>query len=96
MSVTGPEYYLPLMAIVYIYTIISIFEIKLSENFGSHQPVKGLINKGKRVSILYRDFIKSTIINTKSEASILLRNKENRDYNRVYTRPDLILIDYIL
>ena len=96
MSVVGPEYYLPLIVIAYIYIIISILEIKLSENFSSHQPVKGLINKGKRILILYCDFIKSIIINIKSKASILLRNKENRGPNGAYTRPDLILIDYIL
>jgi len=96
MSVVGPEYYLPLIVIAYIYIIISILEIKLSENFSSHQPVKGLINKGKRISILYCDFVKSTIINTKSEASILLRNKENRGHSGAYTRPNPILVDCIL
>jgi hypothetical protein len=79
-----------------MYTIVSILEIKLGENFGSHQPVKGLINEGKRVSILYRDFVKSTIIDTKSEASILLRNEENRGHNGAYTGPDPMLADYIL
>ena len=96
MSIAGPEYYLPLIAIIYIYIIVNILEIKFSENFGFYQSVKGLINKRKRVSILYRDFIKFTIINTKSEVSILFRNKENRGSSRAYIRPDLILIDYIL
>ena len=96
ISVADPEYCLPLIAIVYIYIIVNILEIKLSENFGSYQPVKGLINKGKRVSILYRDFIKSTIIDIKSKASILLRNEENRGSNGAYTGPDPMLADYIL
>ena len=96
MSITGPEYYLPLIAIIYIYIIVSILEIKFSENFDSHQPVKSLINEGKRVSILYRDFVKSTIIDTKSEASILLRNKENRGPNGACTGPDPILVNCIL
>ena len=96
MSIMGLEYYLLLIIIIYIYIIINILKIKFSENFGSHQSVKSLINKGKRISILYYDFIKSTIINIKSKASILLRNEENRDCNKTYTGSNLILIDYIL
>ena len=76
--------------------IVSILEIKFNENFDFYQPVKGLINKRKRISILYRDFIKSTIIDTKLEASILFQNEENRGYSGTYTGPDLILTDYIL
>jgi hypothetical protein len=84
------------MAIAYTYAMVSILEIKLGENFGSHQPVKGLINEGKRVSILYRDFVKSTIIDAKSEASILLRNEENRGPSGACTGPDPTLADCIL
>ena len=66
MTVTGPESRLPLMALANTHTMVRILQIKLSKNFGSYQPVKGLINKGKRVSIFNRNFIQATIIDAKS------------------------------
>ena len=92
----GLEYYLSFIIIIYIYIIVNILEIKFNKNFGFYQSIKSLINKGKRILILYYNFIKSIIIDIKSEASILLRNKENRDYNGAYIRPDPIFIDCIL
>jgi hypothetical protein len=70
--ITSLESYLPFIFFIYMYMIISIFKIKLNENFHSYQLVKGLINKGKRVSIFYHDFVKSMIINIKLKAIILL------------------------
>jgi hypothetical protein len=96
MFITSPESCLLFMPFIYMYTIISILKIKLNENFRSHQLIKGLINKGKRVSIFYRDFVKSMIIDTKSEATILLWNEEDRGPSRAYIRPDLTLVDRIL
>ena len=48
------------------------------------------------MSILYRDFVKSTIIDAKSEAFILLRNEENKGFSGACIRPNLTLADCIL
>jgi hypothetical protein len=45
--------------------MICILEIQLCEYLGSLEPVKGLIDKRKRMPILDRNFIQAMIIDIK-------------------------------
>ena len=52
--------------------------IKLSINFGLTKPLKGLIYKQYRVSVLNYNSIKSFIVNAESNASSWLLGKKDR------------------
>ena len=65
MSVAGPESRLLLVSFTNSYAMIYILEIQLCEYLSSLEPIKGLIDKRKRIPILNRDFIEATIIDTK-------------------------------
>jgi hypothetical protein len=78
MAIAGPKSRFPLVSFTNSYPIIYILEIQLYKDLGSLEPVKGLINKRKRILILDRDLIKFTIIDTKAQPSILLGDKKNR------------------
>jgi hypothetical protein len=87
MAIAGPESRLPLVSFTNSYPIIYILEIQLCEDLGFSEPVKGLINKRKRMPILDCDLIKSTIIDTKAQPSILLGDKKDRRPCWAFTRP---------
>jgi hypothetical protein len=78
MAIAGPKSRLSLVSFTNSYPIICILEIQLYKNLGFSEPVKGLINKRKRMPILDRDLIESTIIDIKAQPSILLGNKKNK------------------
>jgi len=46
--------------------VVSMMEVNFHECTGFLQCIKQVRNKGKRVMILLADFVKPTIINTKS------------------------------
>jgi hypothetical protein len=96
MLIVGPKSRLPLISFTNSYIIVYILEIQLYKYLGPKEPIKGLINKRKRIPILNCNFIKAAIINIKVQPSILLRDEKDRCPYRAFTGPYLILIKRIL
>jgi hypothetical protein len=65
MSVVGPKSCLLLVSFTNSYAMIYILEIQLCEYLSSLEPIKGLIDKRKRMPILDYNFIKAIIIDIK-------------------------------
>jgi hypothetical protein len=65
MPVAGPESRLPLVSFMNSYIMVYILEIQLYKYLSSKEPIKGLINKRKRIPILNYNLIKAAIINIK-------------------------------
>jgi len=65
MSIAGPKSRLLLISFINSYIIIYILKIQLYKYLSSLEPIKGLINKRKRILILNYNFIKAMIINIK-------------------------------
>lgn len=70
MAILRSQSRLPLITFLEPYLIIGTGEIQLCELFGLTQPIQRLSNKGKGVPVLDGEVIESSIINTKSKASI--------------------------
>jgi hypothetical protein len=87
MPVAGPESRLPLVSFTNSYAMVCILEIQLCEYLGSKEPVKGLINKRKRMPILDYNLIEAAIIDTKAQPSILLGDEKDRYPCGAFTGP---------
>jgi hypothetical protein len=65
MAIVGPKSRFLFVFFMNSYPIIYIFKIQLYKDLGSLKPIKGLINKRKRIPILDYNLIESIIINIK-------------------------------
>jgi hypothetical protein len=96
MPVAGPESRLLLIFFMNSYIMVYILEIQLCKYFSPKEPVKGLINKRKRMPILDYNLIKAAIINIKVQPSVLLRDEKDRCPYGAFIRPYLTLIKCVL
>jgi hypothetical protein len=65
MAIIGPKSRFLFIFFMNSYLIIYILKIQFYKNLGSLEPVKGFINKRKRILILNYNLIKFIIINIK-------------------------------
>jgi hypothetical protein len=74
--------------------------IELSIDLGLAKPFEGLTYKRYRVSILNRDGVKPSIVNTESDTSFWLLSKKDRGGYRGHARADKpfikMLVDILL
>jgi hypothetical protein len=96
MPIAGPKSRLPLVSFTNSYIIVYILEIQLYKYLGPKEPVKGLINKRKRIPILDYNLIKAAIIDIKAQPSVLLRDEKDRCPCGAFTGPYLTLIKRVL
>jgi hypothetical protein len=96
MPVAGPESRLPLVSFTNSYIIVYILKIQLYKYLSPKEPIKGLINKRKRMPILDCNLIKAAIIDIKAQPSVLLGDKKDRCPYGAFTRPYPTLIKRVL
>jgi hypothetical protein len=77
MAIAGSKGSFPLISFLNLDLVISIKEIKFAENLGIIKPVKKLTNQRNRIAILYCDGIKTSVINTKLQGTILFGCKDH-------------------
>jgi hypothetical protein len=72
--------------------VVTRTKIHLGENFGSSQLIKKNIKSGKRIFVLRRYCIERSVVNTQSQATIFLFDKESGTTRRRRTWANVALI----
>ena len=76
VSSWGVESRLPIVSFPDSDEVISVAQVKFGENGGPLEQFKGSRDEWQRVTVLYGDFIQSSVVNTRSQSLVLLLNKE--------------------
>jgi hypothetical protein len=92
MAIAGSKGSFPLISFLNSDLVISIKEIKFAENLGIIKPVKKLINQRNRIAILHCDGIETSVINIKSQGTILFGHKDHWRTCRAHGFPNVTLL----
>ena len=77
-SISGVDSSFPFITFSNSDQMVGMSEINFSVNLGLTWCIEKVSSQWKRVSILVGDFVKSSIVNTKSEGAILLFTEKDR------------------
>jgi hypothetical protein len=77
MAIAGLKGSFPLISFLNLDLVISVKEVKFTKNLSIIKLVKKLTNQRNRIVILYYDGIKTLVINTKSQGTILFGYKDH-------------------
>jgi hypothetical protein len=92
MAIVGSKGSFPLISFLNLDPVISIKEIKFTENLGIIKLVKKLTNQRNKIAILHYDGIKTLVINTKSQGTILFGRKDHWHTCRAHGFPDITFL----
>jgi hypothetical protein len=77
MAIAGSKGSFPLISFLNLDLVISIKEIKFAKNLSIIKLVKKLTNQRNKIAILHCDGIKTLVINTKLQGTILFGHKDH-------------------
>jgi hypothetical protein len=92
MPIAGLKGSLPLISFLDLDSIVSIKKVNFTKDLGTIKPIKKFTNQWNRVTILYCDGIKTSIINIKPQGTILLRCKNHCCTCRAHRLPDITFL----
>jgi hypothetical protein len=92
MPIVGLKSSLPFISFLNSDSIVSIKKVNFTEDLGTIKPIKKFTNQWNRVAILYCDGIKTLIINTELQGTILLGCKNHCYTCRAHGLPDMTFL----
>lgn len=78
VAVASAESGFPLVTLLDSYEVVGPTEVEFGEDLGTAEAVDGLSNEGKGSSVLDGNLVEASVVDTKSQAVVLLFDEEDR------------------
>jgi hypothetical protein len=92
MAIVGSKGSFLVISFLNLDLVISIKEVKFTENLGIIKLVKKLTNQRNRIAILHHDGIETSVINIKLQGTILFGHKDHWHTYRAHGFPDVTFL----